>query len=89
MNDVKQMKIAENKHFITFMKLAREEPDIRERMIAVLSLDSFNRKSLLNTWLRDLKLQGAPVDYIEALSFFLDNAGADKALQVILEYQKD
>lgn len=77
--------IVENEKFIYLMRAASEVPDVREKLKVILSLDSFNRQSILNTWLRDLKLQGAPNDFIEALSFFLDDSIAEKALEVILE----
>ena len=67
------------------MRVAREKSDVRKKLKLILGLDSFNRKSILNTWLRDLKLQGAPDDFIEALSFFLDDSIAEKAMEVILE----
>ena len=76
--------VVDNEKFITLMKLAREEPDVRKRLKVICSLDSFNRRSVLNTWLDDLKLQGAPGDYIEALSFFLDDHVAEKALELII-----
>lgn len=87
MNDAEKTKksIIENEKFITLMKLAREEPDVRKRIKGLCSLDGFNRRSLLNTWLDELRLRGAPKDFREALSFFLDDAVAKKALELILE----
>jgi hypothetical protein len=87
LSDIKRSKkhVVDNKKFIDLMRVACEKPDVRKKLKIILNLDSFNRKSVLNTWLRDLKLQGAPNDFIEALSFFLDDAIAEKALEVILE----
>ena len=80
--------IVNNETFIYLMKVAREQPDIRNRLKSILKLDSFNRQSILNTWLHDLKLQGAPRDFIESLSYFLDDDIAEKALEIILEYEE-
>ena len=80
--------IVNNETFIYLMKVAREEPDIRNKLKSILKLDSFNRQSILNTWLHDLKLQGAPKDFIESLSYFLDDDIAEKALEVIIEYEE-
>ena len=87
MSNIKRSKkhIVENEKFIDLMRVASEQPDVKKKMMLILNLDSFNRQSILNTWLRDLKLQGAPDDFIEALSFFLDDSIAEKALEVILE----
>lgn len=79
--------IVDNEKFITLMQVASEKPDVRKRLMTILKLDRFNRQSLLNTWLRDLKLKGAPRDFIEALSFFLDDDVAEKALGVMHAYE--
>ena len=80
--------IVNNETFIYLMKVAREERDIRDKLKSILKLDSFNRQSILNTWLHDLKLQGAPRDFIESLSYFLDDDIAEKALKVIRDYEE-
>ena len=80
--------IVNNETFIYLMKVVREERDIRNKLKSILKLDSFNRQSILNTWLHDLKLQGAPKDFIESLSYFLDDDIAEKALEVILEVEE-
>jgi hypothetical protein len=77
--------VIDNKIFIDLIRLAQEKDDIGDKIKSILRLDSFNRKSMLNTWLRDLKLQRAPEKYIEALSYFLDDEIAEKTLQVITE----
>ena len=53
--------IVDHEKFIDLMRVASEEPDVRGKLNSILKLDSFNRRSILNTWLDDLKLQGAPV----------------------------
>ena len=91
MNTIKRSKkhIVDNEKFIYLMKVACEKPDVRKRLKVILNLDSFNRQSILNTWLRDLKIQGAPNDFIEALSSFLDDSIAEKALEVILDSETE
>jgi hypothetical protein len=76
-------RVVDNETFIDIMRVAQEDNDIRKKLTFILKLDSFNRQSLLNTWLNDLKLQGAPKKLREALSAFLDDAVAEKALEVI------
>lgn len=79
--------IVDNEAFIDLMRVAQEDNNIRKKLTFILKLDSFNRQSLLNTWLNDLKLQGAPEKLREALSAFLDDAVAGKALEVIDQSQ--
>ena len=90
MKDAEKTKksIVENEKFITLMKLAREEPYVGKRIKGLCSLDGFNRRSLLNTWLEELRLQGAPKDFREALAFFLDDAVAEKVLELILKSEE-
>ena len=89
MGDIVKTKkrVVDNETFIDIMRVAQENNDIRKKLTFILKLDSFNRQSLLNTWLNDLKLQGAPKKLREALSAFLDDAVAGKALEVIDQSQ--
>ena len=86
MGDLEKSKtpIVDNETFIDLMRIAQEKDDIKKRLKFILKLDSFNRQSILNTWLHDLRLQGAPKKLIKAISYFLDDAVAEKALEVIL-----
>lgn len=89
LNDIKKTNkfIVDNETFIDIMRVAQEDNDIRKKLSFILKLDSFNRQSLLNTWLNDLRLQGAPRKLREALSAFLDDDVAGKALEVIDQSQ--
>jgi len=90
MNNIRNSKkfIVDNDTFIDLMRVAQERADVREKLKAILQLDSFNRQSILNTWLRDLKLQEAPNSLIKALSAFLDDGVAERALKIMLESEK-
>jgi hypothetical protein len=77
--------VVDSDAFIDLMRIALEDRDIRKKLTFILKLDSFNRQSLLNTWLNDLKLQRAPKKLIGALSAFLNDDIAEKALEVINE----
>ena len=88
-NTKTKKRIVDNETFIDLMRVAQEDSDIRKKLIFILKLDSFNRKSLLNTWLNDLRLQGAPKKLRKALSAFLDDAVAGKALEVFNESETE
>jgi hypothetical protein len=49
----------------------------------ILSQNDFNRRSLINTWIEELKLQKAQSDFIKALSYFLDESVARTALELL------
>jgi hypothetical protein len=82
----------ENKHFVTddenfvaLVQVLKEDRKIRSKIEPILSLDPFNRKSVLNTWVEQLKFQQAPGKFIALLSCLIDDDIARKVLQVIKE----
>ena len=91
MGDSKKSKtpIVDNETFIDLMRIAQEKDDIKKKLTFILKLDSFNRQSVLNTWLNDLRLQGAPEKLIKALSYFLDDSVAERALDVMLNKRQN
>lgn len=80
-----QLPISENEAFITLMRVASEDDSIREKMVGVLSLDPQNRKSFLTLIIRDMKLAGAPEDFVNAIRCFLNDGAADKALKLLMD----
>lgn len=79
----KSRSIADDETFIRLIQVAQKEPEIRNRLKSVLTQNDFNRKSLINTWIEELKLQNAPSDFITALSYFLDDSVAHSALDLL------
>jgi hypothetical protein len=69
--------------FVRLIQLAGEDPKIKEQILWILSLDSFNRKSALNTFIHNMKLKGAPGDFVSAIACFLDDEVAEKALSIL------
>jgi hypothetical protein len=77
--------IADDEDFIALVQVLKENDKIRSRIEPILSLDKFNRKSALNTWLEQLKYQQAPKEFIGLLSCLLDDNIAKKLLHVVKE----
>ena len=77
--------VADDENFIALVQVLKEDYKIRNKIEPILSLDQFNRKSALNTWLEQLKFQQAPEKFIALLSCLLDDDVAKKLLQVIKE----
>ena len=77
--------VADDENFIALVQLMKEDDEIRSKIEPILSLDPFNRKSALNTWLEQLKLQQAPNKFVILLSCLTDDDIAKKVLQVIKE----
>jgi len=77
--------IANDENFIALVQVLKEDYKVRSKIEPILSLDKFNRKSALNTWLEQLKFQQAPEKFIVLLSCLLDDDIAKKLLRVIKE----
>jgi len=69
--------------FVRLIQIATEDQKIREQILHILSLDSFNRKSALNTYIHNMRLKGAPAEFISAIAAFLDDGVAEKALSLL------
>ncbi len=69
--------------FLQLVAVAKEDPDIRNRLIEILSQDAFQRKSSLNTWIRNMQLQKAPEPFVRAVSYLLDDEIAEQAMKVL------
>jgi len=66
--------------FVTLMRVAQEDAEIRRQLIGILSLDEFNRTSLLNSQIEEMRLAGAPQELIIAVACLLKEDVAQKAL---------
>ena len=80
-----QKSVSNNEMFVTLIRVAREDEDIKNRLVRILSLDSFNRTSTLNTFIDELRLKNAPPIITEAISYLLDDTLAAKVLKTIVE----
>lgn len=73
----------DNETFVLLIQVAREDPEIRDQLLTILSLESLKRRSALCTLLKDLKLKQAPQEFVSAIACFLDDSVAEKALAIL------
>ncbi|MCB1644423.1 MAG: hypothetical protein KDI36_03175 [Pseudomonadales bacterium] len=73
----------DGEELVMLVSVARENPDIRQQLISVLSQEDFQRASLLNTWLTQLRLQQAPQPIITAIHRLTDPQVAERTLELI------
>ena len=73
----------ENEPFVALMRVAQEDPEIQSQLIFILSQNRFNRVSILNSYIENLRLRQAPRDFISALACLLDDDIAQKALKIL------
>jgi len=69
--------------FIRLIQIARDNPEIREKILGILYMDPFNRKSALNTFIEQMRLKGAPREFVSAVACFLDDQVAESALSIL------
>ena len=74
--------------FVTLIRVAQEDPDIKSLLLNILSLDSFNRESALNTIIEEMKLTSAPGEMVSAIAGLLDSDVAEKALKLLREAEE-
>ena len=79
----KVVTVGDRESFVTFMRVAQEDPEVRKTLAAILGQPSFHRKSLLNTLVQRMKMQGAPPDLVFAVGALLDDEVAKKANELI------
>jgi hypothetical protein len=73
----------ENDPFVTLIRVAQEDDEIRKRLFTILTQDRFNRVSILNSYLEEMRLKQAPAEFISAIACLLDDNIAQKALEVL------
>jgi hypothetical protein len=73
--------------FVRLIQVAIEDEEIQKRLTTILSLEKEKKNFLLNKWLQELKSLKAPEDFILAISCFLDDSTAEKAIKIFNNYK--
>jgi hypothetical protein len=81
----KSRSVGDNETFVNLMRVAREDPDVRRVVLGILAQTPFNRQSMLNTLIGELKLKEAPEDFIEAFACLLDDEVARRVSELLNE----
>jgi hypothetical protein len=61
----------------------QKDPIINAEVIKILNLDSYQRRSVLNNWLEQLRLRKAPENLLSALCCLFDDKIAREVLVLI------
>ena len=77
--------VADHEPFVSLIQTAREDASIRTKLLAILDQPPYHRKSLLRSFVADMKLQSAPADFVRAVAFLLDDDIAEKARDLLKE----
>ena len=79
----KKKSVGDNDAFVTLIRVAQEDPEIRATLSGILRQPPFHRKSLLSTLIEDMKANGAPPDFASAMAELLDDGVAQKAAEIM------
>jgi hypothetical protein len=75
--------LSDNEHFVNLMRAAREDEQMKQTLRGILSQEPMQRKSLLNTWIQEMRLRDAPKELIESVACLTDDQIAEQALAVL------
>ena len=75
--------VGDNETFLTLVLAAREDPALSHSLLAVLSLPSFQRQSLLSSILQEMTLRSEEAELIAAVAALRDDGVAAKAAEVL------
>jgi len=75
--------LGENDTFVRLILLAQEDGSIRQRLKQLLSLDPLHRKRAISTLVRDMRSQGAPDDFAEAVLALANDEIAERVAEAI------
>lgn len=79
----KQKKLSGTDAFTTLIALAEDDSEVRMRILKILLLDDFNRESLINSFIHEMKIKSAPSEIIAAFACLSDKNIAAKALEIL------
>ncbi|XOV90258.1 MAG: hypothetical protein ACFHX7_10335 [Pseudomonadota bacterium] len=73
---------------VDLVRVAQEDPQIRQHLLLILEQPTFQRQSLINSWIEELRLVSAPVSLIRALAALTDDDRA-RITQEILSQETE
>jgi hypothetical protein len=72
-----------NDAFVKMMQVALEDSAVRETLLAVLAFDVSIRDYAINQLITNMQTQGAPAEFVQAISCLKDADIARKALEIL------
>ncbi|XOV85818.1 MAG: hypothetical protein ACFHX7_12595 [Pseudomonadota bacterium] len=68
---------------VNLVRVAQEDAEIRRHLLLILEQQDFQRQSMINTWVEELRLAAAPSPLVRALQSLLDDDRAYKAHEIL------
>ncbi|MGD8368236.1 MAG: hypothetical protein PVG78_11365 [Desulfobacterales bacterium] len=75
--------VSENACFVTLIQIAEEDPEVRGKLLEILSHPSVHRRAVLHFYIAEMNRKGAPEDFVSAVACLLQDAVADRARSLL------
>lgn len=77
------LQVQDNAAFIALIRVAQDDPAIRDQLVPILRLPQEHREPAIRTFCNDMVLQKKPQAFIDAISYLADDAVAARVLAVL------
>jgi hypothetical protein len=84
---IKKANDNESESLIRLIQVMRDDDLINKKVIEMLKLNSYQRRSVLNNWLERLRIEYAPHNLLNALSCLFDDKIAEQVLTLINDHK--
>lgn len=81
--------VGKSEPFVALIRVAQEDVQLKNHLLAILSQNRFNRESILNSYINELAFKKAPQQFIVAIACLLDDGIAKKALEILKGHDPD
>ena len=72
-----------SEQFTQLIQVIQDDDEIKNRIVQLLKLDSYQRRNVLNRWLEQLRKENASEELRQPLSCLFDDDIADKILLIL------
>ncbi|MCB0834284.1 MAG: hypothetical protein KDC45_12535 [Bacteroidetes bacterium] len=73
--------------FVNLIRVAREDAKIGKFVRAIVDMGDFDRKSVINTFIHEMALKGAPAEFIKAVAALRDSQMAAQVKILLLDHK--
>ena len=80
--------VAEIESFITMLRVACEDAQVATRLEKLLTMADARRQALVDAWVRDMVVAGAPADFVAAIACLADDRIAEQAYAAIYQCRR-
>ena len=81
LNKIRKLNCINN--FFQLLFIIKNDAEIRDQVIQLLKLDSFQHRNVLNRWMEQLRRNNAAENLRQSLSYLFDDTVAEKTLTLL------